>query len=50
MKEEIKERRELISNEAARVNFKKLKTTVFMAFKQVWQDVKTNKRKIKPML
>lgn len=21
-----------------------------MAFKQIWQDVKTNKRKIKPML
>lgn len=50
MKDEIRERRELIANEVGRVNFKRLVNNAFMAFKQVWQQTKTNKKKIKPML
>lgn len=37
MKDEIRERRELIANEVGRVNFKRLVNNAFMAFKQVWQ-------------
>lgn len=50
MKDEIRDRRELISNEVGRGNFKRLKSSAFMAFKKVWQEVKTNKRKIQPFI
>lgn len=50
MKEEIKERAELISKETPRVDHRKLIADVFMAFKQVWLQKVTNRRKIEPML
>jgi len=47
IKEEIKERADLISDEVSRYNLKKLIVKVFMGFKQIWLEVQTNKRKIR---
>jgi hypothetical protein len=50
MKEEIKDRAWLISNEVPRVASKQLVATVFMGFKQVWLEAVTRRRTIQPML
>ena len=50
MKEQIKDRAQLISNEFPRVSGRQLIAKVFMGFKQVWLKLKTNKRKVLPML
>jgi len=50
MKQDLKERRELISFEAPRVMKKRLICNTFMAFKNMWTLKKTNNNTIRPML
>lgn len=50
MREELKDRAVLISNEVPRVAFKKLISSVFMGFKKNWLEAVTNRRKVAPML
>ena len=49
MKDEIKDRAQLIGNEVPKVYGKQLISKVFMGFKQIWLNLKTNQRKILPM-
>lgn len=49
IREEIKERAELISNEVPKYNLKKLIVQTFMSFKQMWLNEQTIRRKIRPL-
>ena len=50
MKDVIKDRAYLIAKEVPRIRAKKLISTVFMGFKQVWLKAVTDRRKVQPML
>lgn len=50
MKQEIKDRRELISFQAPRVMKKRLICNTFMAFKNIWTKKKNNDQTIRPMV